>query len=858
MRYFRYYLLAAFAAFAVLSCQKEQYIAQDNPDNEPEVVDAPVVWTLDARFAPEEEEPSATPMSRTDLNDTKMVWTVGDVINVNGMNSQPLTSEDIDSEDASFAHFRFSDTPQGDDLVCVYPASAYSSINDEPYVTFPADQSYNPTTQSVSPSACILVGSGTGNTCAFQHAAVYLEISFNQAVKSVRVMANSYNYNNNKEMRAGMAVSGIRKINLGQTYLTEPALADIGTSVTVDLGEGVAADTPIILSVPPRNYSHGLNIMVVTTDNKYQIFKSGALQLSQKRGKLMGISFSLNSLKDYEGPGIYSADDYEAFVYSYERQDDDMMDRFRDANGVFHLRADISGVSFTRLGANAGSHAGTAGNNIHFAHEFDGHGHTIHQDSTSVALFSWLDSNGYIHDLELTGKFNRIANTGWGSANLVIRNHGEIRDCTNRMDIIINETEATAGSVFLTGLVLSNGGVMRDCKNYGHIEANLKYSGNRALVVGAIACVGNHEGDCGNFENCENYGNITITKTSAADPLTRSLQCGIGGICGKVEDGSIASRGSANAVDGKYYQKTPDFCFFENCKNEGSITYWEDENSSNSPIAVGGILGRCCKTSSDGASFSFSGYDGYYLITNYNCRNTGTLDVSSSAGQAAAVGVSGARELYVGGIAGVVHGICSKSGGYAVIRGNNNCTIKLGGTRGGEVAGGIIGGACICKVEMSTSTVNFQKSENPLITSTKKVGYCAASIGLAIKRVVIIGGTSASHSNAIYNMDASGLNGWSVAATGFGGVTNSSANATSDANFTGTYYSAWDSNGDGSTTSTIPYLILEVTSTNKYFTFTGKKPDGSSFASGADALYGGAAKNRVIRGTAVVTVNAAS
>ena len=856
--------MAAFAAFAAISCAKE--IREETPVKPEETeVNAPVVWTLSAGFKPEENDQPVAPASRTALNGTKMSWSVGDKINVNGVESLALTAADIE-EDAALAHFQFTAVPQGDELIAVYPASAAGTYQDTlTSVNFPATQSYDPETQAFDPNAAILLGSGTGTSCSFQHGAVYLKFTCDQPVKSIRIMANAYTLNDNKEMRAGMAVSGIRTVNFDQYFLTDAVVPDIGSSTTVDLGAGVPAGTPIVAAMPPRNFKDGLNFMVITTDDKYQIFKSeNGIQLASKLGKILNISLNLNDLKTYEGPGIYSADDYEAFIYSYERQDADMLDRFRDASGVYHLRADISAITLTRMGANAGGHAGEAGSNIHFVHEFDGHGHTIHRDSTSVALFSYLE--GYIHDLELSGKYTRIANTGWGTPTLVIRNHGEIRNCVNRMNIFINETTPGSAAVQLTGFVTSNAGAMRDCVNYGNIEANLIYTGgNRKLYVGGIAAIGEDAGECGNFENCHNYGNIKITKTSTpsgAYTLTRTLSCGIGGICGKIEAGSIASRGNANVVEGKYYAKETAFCFFENCHNEGNITYWEDGNSNNSPLAIGGILGRCCKTSSDGTSFDFSGLDGYYLIINYNCRNTGTIDVSSSAGQLAAFDISGARELYIGGIAGVVHGICSKSGGYAVIRGRSDCTIKVGGTRGGEVAGGIVGGACLCKIEMATASIKYEKTGNTLFAPSK-AGLLGACVGFVIKRCVIYGGSSLDHANAQYNIDASGMNGYSVVASGFGGVTVNSS--------TYTYHNAWGADGNYSDQAqTSPWIIAEGSSTVKYFNFTGVKPDGSSFTAGTytnankascDAFYGPNA-NRSIRKSSTVEVqfviNAAS
>ena len=859
------YILAAFAALAALSCAKElrpdtEGKAEKGNEPKPEVV-----WTLNAGF-PQEGVDQVAPASRTALNGTKVSWTAGDQIVVNGVTSLALEAENITNEGAS-ATFEFSSIPEGDTLVAVYPASVYSVYQDSlEAVTFPAHQTYDPATQQFDPSASILLGQGTGAGCTFRHAAAYLKITCDQPVKSIRVMANCYNTNSDTEMRAGMAVSGIRTVNFDQPFLTDAVLVDNGSSTEISFGEGVPAGTPIVLSMPPRNFRDGLNFMVITTDGKYQIFRSSSpVQLAGKLGKLLDLSLSLNNLKDYAGPGIYSADDYEAFVYSYECQDPVMMDRFRDESGVFHLRADISGINFTRLGANAGKHAGDAGSNITFSDEFNGHGYAIHQDSSRVALFSSLDSEGYIHDLVLTGKFVKIPNTGWGTANLAIRNHGEIRNCVNRVNISINESESEPGSgaVLLTGFVTSNAGVMRDCINYGNIEANLFFKGsNRDLLVGAFAAAGNHDGECGNFENCDNHGSITIKKITIPDgayQMTRSLQCGIGGICGKVDDGSIASRGNPNVVEGKYYARTPEFCFFENCRNYGGITYWEDDKTNNSPIGVGGILGRCCKTDSKKESFDFSGYDGYYMLINYNCQNYGTLDVSSSGGQLAATNISGARELYIGGIAGVVHGICSKKGGYAIVRGRSNCTIKLGSSRGGEVAGGIIGGACIAKIEMSNTDVVFEKTGNTLF-APDKVGYAAACVGLVIKRCVIYGGTSLEHANSQFKMDASGLNGYTVVGTGFGGVTSHSS--------TYTYHNAWDAEGNYSDADQkTPYIILEVAGDTKYFNFTGTKPDGSSFATGlftssnkadCDAVYAPGNTNKSWRSTTQFQVNAGS
>ena len=114
--------------------------------------------------------------------------------------------------------------------------------------------------------------------------------------------------------------------------------------------------------------------------------------------------------------------------------------------------------------------------------------------------------------------------------------------------------------------------------------------------------------------------------------------------------------------------------------------------------------------------------------------NTGNIDVCTANGQPMKDGISGARQTYVGGIAGFVGG--------GIVRGNKGSTspytIKLGSLYGGICAGGILGGSYATRVDDAASyvNVNFAKSDNNYVTPTK-IGYVGAVLGWAASSISI-------------------------------------------------------------------------------------------------------------------------
>ena len=123
-----------------------------------------------------------------------------------------------------------------------------------------------------------------------------------------------------------------------------------------------------------------------------------------------------------------------------------------------------------------------------------------------------------------------------------------------------------------------------------------------------------------------------------------------------------------------------------------------------------------------------------YTVIRVNCVNTGNIDVCTANGLPMEDINSGARQTYVGGIAGFVGG--------GVVRGNKGSasayTIKLGSLYGGICAGGILGGSYATRVDDAASyvNVNFAKSDNNYVTPTK-IGYVGAVLGWAASNINI-------------------------------------------------------------------------------------------------------------------------
>jgi hypothetical protein len=281
-----------------------------------------------------------------------------------------------------------------------------------------------------------------------------------------------------------------------------------------------------------------------------------------------------------------------------------------------------------------------------------------------------------------------------GNAVIAKVNKGLIENVTSNVE---TNLEITTGFIF-GAICGQNGGTLKNCKNTGNITLKYASTGSSGLYGGGLAAIGhtisgdpaaaalNVDDTCtpGQFINCENSGNISITAI-AGIPVRQ----GFGGICGMVYFNGVK---------------------FEGCKNTGNISRTSNgEASNNKSASVGGILGRSAGwyttgTGDSGAlDTSIAGFD--TEIT--KCSNSGTLYCCCRhSGGISATGTS-ARTDGVGGIAGTLIGNasniqkvidCTNTGDVTGGWNANVNTTALGGLVGIANYTEISGSSAICKL----------------------------------------------------------------------------------------------------------------------------------------------------------------
>lgn len=735
------------------------------------------------------DSPDSDYVTKTLISDNgdktySVFWADGDQILVNGETS---TNIDIDQNDKKSASFTL---PVVDAPYCaVYPASlyvadSYKTVKEDSTVieiTIPSTQTY--VENGFDPNAAIMTARGeAGGGLAFKHAMAYLKVAVTGTnVKSIRV-----NGNDNE------ALSGIYTIAYTDSGVAfgphkEKGKAIGNTSTTISCGEsGVASGTPVFIAIPAREYKSGLTLTIVNAENQYQVVHS-MKTFTAVPGKVYPTEIAFNAAGTYLEGGIYTVEDWNGFVAAVNKGDWSAWKTTVDGKEGVHLMADIH--SSTNLPRTNDKIEGSK-SKCEWNGDFYGHGHTITHAGTEP-LFLHVGDKGKIMDLKVAGE--RIANTnnGWPGV-FVLNNSGEINNCESRVNITLEGNSTNASTI-----CRSNNGKIINCKNTGKITiknptAEVKVGGITLYSSGTITGCTNKgtvnvtgaDVNClvsgvvlmasGKVSDLANEGDMTVEAN-----LTANREIYMGGVIGKCEtpeikdksDNVLIPAGNVKGVifrcknsgnlkiqkSGAFHMKggclggvaasvnagttTTDCTIFDSCTNSGSISFYEKETILNNGIpygayAVGGILGRCSVLSTNvkekDVFYDFGSKS--YTVIRVNCVNTGNIDVCTANGQPMTDRISGARQTYVGGIAGFVGG--------GVVRGNKGSTspytIKLGSLYGGICAGGILGGSYATRIDDVASyvNVNFAESDNTYVTP-KKIGYVGAVLGWAASNISI-------------------------------------------------------------------------------------------------------------------------
>lgn len=766
-----YFMTASAVALALAGCAKEIEGEIQVPEQQEDEAGTMVIGA-ELSDSPDADDVTKTLISDNGNKTYSVFWADGDKILVNGETS---TNIDIDPDNKKSASFTLGvvEAP----YCAVYPAGlyvkdSYKTVKEDSTVieiTIPSTQTY--VENGFDPNAAIMTARGeAGGGLAFKHAMAYLKVAVTgTTVKSIRV-----NGNDNEALSGAYTISYSKsKVAFGPKK-NEEGKAIGNTSATISCGEsGVASGTPVFIAIPAREYKRGLTLTIVDAENHYQVVRS-MTAFNAGPGKVYPTTITFNAAGTYLEGGIYTVEDWNGFVAAVNKGDWSAWKTTVDGKEGVHLMADIySSTNLPRTNDKKADDSKCEWNGV-----FYGHNHIITHAGTEP-LFLHVGETGKIMDLKVAG--NRIANTnnGWPGV-FVLNNNGEINNCESSVDITLEGNSTNASTI-----CRSNNGKIINCKNTGNITINnptaeVKVGGitlyssgeiTGCTNTGAINVTGVNV-NClvsgvvlmasGKVSDLENKGDMTVEAN-----LTATREIYMGGVIGKCETPEINIIHAGNVVgeifrcknsgnliirkSGAFHMKggclggvaasvntgssTKDCTIFDSCTNSGSISFYEKETILKSGIpygayAVGGILGRCSVLKDVYYDFSSKSY----TVIRVNCVNTGNIDVCTANGQPMKDGISGARQTYVGGIAGFVGG--------GIVRGNKDSTspytIELGSLFGGICAGGILGGSYATRVDDVASyvNVNFAKSANTYVTPTK-IGYVGAVLGWAASSISI-------------------------------------------------------------------------------------------------------------------------
>lgn len=745
-------------------------------------------------------------------------WAKGDAISVNGKTSTSI----LIGENPKSAQFTL---PKVEAPYCaVYPAGAASgytaatqasgTAGQEGYVaavpaqvtvTVPATQKYF--ANGIDPDAAIMYAYSNSATepLQFKHAMAYLKLTVEgAAIKTIKVNGNHnemmsgdfiLSYNTTENVFVAKPESGTNKPkgNVSVKYLCGDA--------------AIPAGTPMFVAIPATLYENGLTLTVIDDQDRYQVIKS-LNPFSASAGKVYPTTVTFNSNEIYNEKGIYTVEDWNAFVADVNSGDwkTNWEETIDGLTGV-HLMADIySSTNLPRTNDKylTGDKKGTL---CKWDGTFYGHNHII-THAGFEPLFIHVGSTGKIQDLIVAGERTRNSLNGW-TGSIVLNNAGEIRNCENQMNITLSGANTNAAGICRTntgtivgckntgkitisnptaavnvaGITMTSSGALVNCKNEGDITItgvdqncivagivqsvssgaadkvntltnsaaitiDAKLTAARTIYMGGIAANAQYNNVPTHFNRCSNSGALKITKSGAYHMKGGA----IGGIVAAITLGKSGTQGV-------------NFTSFDNCSNSGSIAFYESErgdcpnSGDHGAYAVGGILGRCANVHSDGY---YNLGKGYYTIIRNTCYNEGTIDVYTANGQGMTTENTGERQTYIGAIAGFVDG----GSAVSIVRGNNankSCTIKIGSEDGGICAGGILGGSYSAKIDNSKANVNFAPCS--FVTSCK-IGYVGAVLGWASSATNV----SISTTTATANFDFSSALTDTSFESGFAGV----------------------------------------------------------------------------------------
>lgn len=572
-----------------------------------------------------------------ETNIRKVYWSEGDVINVNGFPSIPLTAEQADKSVADFLFYN-GEAP----FSVIYPASVCENSSYDQdgaiTITIPSVQEYSPT--SFGNGAAILYGYGEEQPVMLNNLCGAVQVTLKDAAtKIVRAVLLS---NGGKDTAP---VAGSFRLNPQTGECT--VLSGVG-SISLDVSEVAlgAEGQSFYFAVPKGEYPEGFTFRFY--DELGTAMECKWLDDS-KDTEHEGVTVKGGRLYEFKpvdfvpgGMTILSEADW---LYIAEQINDG-----NDAWKKLYLDSETNSV---RLGADIVLPA-DAPEISEFAAILDGCRHTITIQGALKPLVRNL--TGGIKDLTIAGNVTAYAVPAEGEAAALVPfvdvlEGGTLEYCTNKVNISIESCVADAA--FAGFVKTAKGGTIRGCVNEGCVSLVADCSSvSPSVYGGGIVAMATELSSQFLVEDCTNKGSIYI-KTSAL-PNQQNLgakDVGVGGIIGRIHSG-----------DADKYVK------ISGCANESELKLDSCEPLKTTSIyqySLGGIVGLAASLTDVSTLANPTSQGSYYLVIE-NCSNTASL-YNNSISRVGSGDIEG--KVFTGGIAGSLFGLKNNP---AVINGCTN------------------------------------------------------------------------------------------------------------------------------------------------------------------------------------------
>lgn len=513
----------------------------------------------------------------------KVKWVNQDAINVNGVFFSNLAVSDDGTE--AYIPAEGIEAPYR----AVYPAEVVvdeSFVREVPTVVAPGDTTHTgyksqdghyydwmqvevPQYQyyvegSFDPASAIMAASRDDDNLHFVHLCAYLKVTVEGSehnIKSITV----------KNGRPDLGMAGLFAVVFKKNNVISTAVKDVREPIEMDCaygGEGVPSGTPILISIPIRNYIGGIVLVAEDMEGRTSIAKSSPVNLLDYPGAIVPVTIHFNP---YEGSGeIMNAEDWNTFV-TYANNGLPL-DNWLDDDGVVKIGADIEAEDLERM-------------KVDWTYILDGQGHSITQTNCNGPLFTTIDG-GVVKNITFKGQISEAenaSNPGSFSVAALLTGGGWIGDITNEMDMSsdVDDNNAMGGI-----LRQAMSGRITNCINKGNLTIDFAASGTRnCYAAGIVALVGNLspttpgplDGDVF-IEGCRNEGKVLTHNTRAGTTYYPMLFNAVGGIVAWVTAGDESN-----------------YLSITGCYNGGTIETSRELTSTSCPnvsaSAVGGIVG---------------------------------------------------------------------------------------------------------------------------------------------------------------------------------------------------------------------------------------------------------------------------